>query len=108
MTTPALHPTAIATKYATLKHFRDSRATGRRAFLGAWNVTRGEDGQFHVSVRIRGRDAETALRAFVNRQALFLSQRMGPDTDDVMPSLDVSQPGRTAAWWRLSGVWVEV
>ncbi|MCI3279161.1 hypothetical protein [Streptomyces cylindrosporus] len=108
MTISRLHPDVIATKYATLKHWQYSRVKGRHAFLGGWQTARLDDGTVHVSARIRGRDAAEALRAFMNHQELFLAQRIGPNSGHLLPFLDVSQPGRTAACWRLSGVWVEV
>lgn len=112
MSLSALHPDVIATRYATHKHWRDSRVYGRhaflRAFLGDWQVTRLTDGSLHLSARVRGRDAAKALHSFVDRQSLFLAQRIGPDSGHLLPTLDVSQPGRTAACWRYAGVWVEV
>lgn len=107
MSNAALHPDALAAKYATLKHWRASKSS-RRDSLGNWRVTRGGDGRLTVSAQLRGPDPVSALRAFMNRQAYFLSERIAPSTDRQLPQLDLTQPGRVAAFWRLSGVWVEI
>lgn len=107
----ALHPDALTTKCLTLKHWLACSAD-RPEKLRGWQTTRGEDGRLYLSAELRGPNPADALRAFMGRQALFLSLRVEPSVessaDDVMPYLDFSTPGRTAAVWRLSGVWVEV
>lgn len=108
MSLSSLHPAVLTTRRATVKHWRDGWTINRRAFLGDWQVTRLDDGSLHLSARIRGRDAAKALHSFVDRQSLFLAQRIGLDSGHLLPTLDVSQPGRTAACWRYAGVWVEV
>ncbi|MGW2725523.1 hypothetical protein [Streptomyces sp. NPDC001492] len=108
MSLSSLHPAVLTTRRVTVKHWRDGWTINRRAFLGDWQVTRLDDGSLHLSARVRGRDAAKALHHFVDRQSQFLAQRIGPDSGHLLPTLDVSQPGRTAACWRFSGVWVEV
>lgn len=107
----ALHPDALIAKCLTLKYWRACSAD-RPEKLRGWQTTRGEDGRLYLSAELRGPNPAEALQAFMGRQALFLTLRAEPSvglsTDDLMPYLDLSTPGRTAAVWRLSGVWVEV
>lgn len=105
----AIDPEALAAKVATFKHWQDCKATlGRAENLAVWQTTRGADGRLHVSSQMRGPDPAGALTALVAFEAMLLSQRTSPAVDDVQPRMDLSQPGRVAAVWRLAGVWVEV
>jgi hypothetical protein len=109
MTTPALHPDAVKAKYDLLKRWRDTE-TGRRESLGAWKVTRLDDGTLMVSARVSGPHPEQAFTQFVDRQALYMANRMDAHTgaEDQMPAMDVTDPARTAAVWRTGGMWVEI
>jgi hypothetical protein len=107
MTTPALHPDAITAKCLTIKHWRECGAD-RPEKLGNWKVTRGDDGRLHVSARMRGPNPADALQAFMRRQTFLISYRSEGPWDDQMPQWDLTVPGRISAFWRLSGVWVEV
>ncbi|MGW8702864.1 hypothetical protein ACWGOK_39165 [Streptomyces eurythermus] len=107
MTTLALHPDALTAKYATLKAWRDSQSQ-RPETLTNWTNTYAADGRLHVSAHLVGPDPAAALNAFANRQASFLAIRANTGGEDMLPSLDFMVPGRTAAVWRLDGVWVEV
>lgn len=104
MTALALHPEAITAKHATLKAWRDSQ-NHRPEALTDWTVTRTPDGLLHVSARLAGPDPAAALTAFAARQASFLTIRANPCGEDLLPVLDLSVSGRTAAVWRLDGVW---
>lgn len=107
MTTPALHPDAVKAKYDLLKRWRDTEA-GRKETLSSWKVTRLDDGALMVSARVRGPNPGQAFDQFVDRQAMYLANRMGSETTDRLPALDVTDPGRTAVVWRTDGVWVEL
>ncbi|WP_031182972.1 hypothetical protein [Streptomyces seoulensis] len=107
MTALTLHPDALAAKHATIKAWRDSQSQ-RPETLTGWTITRAQDGLLHVSAQLSGPDPAAALTAFAARQASFLTIRANPCGEDLLPVLDFTVPGRTAAVWRLDGVWVEV
>ena len=106
MTTPALHPDAIAAKYRTLKHW--SANPDRAEKLTGWKASRLDDGALMLSAQVRGPDPAYALNRFADGLSSYLAICMRDDPTTRLPSMDVSMPGRTAVFWRAEGVWVEL
>jgi hypothetical protein len=107
MTLPELHPDVLAAKYDALKVWREC-TLGRHETLTGWKTTTTEDGALWLSARAQGRNPAMVMAKVAECQLARITYFAAPGSGHQLPSLDVSQPGRTAYVWRTGGVWVEI
>lgn len=102
--TPDLgHALDAAKEHATTSWYTFTRERNFTAIVPDWRTSTSPSGQPMLTCQVVGPGAANALHRFVADYHLHLA-----NAGDVRQQFDYSQPGRTGAVWRYSGVWVEL